>query len=114
MSRRAINAFSRAVTASITRRGSLLTLSAAAIGAATAPSGSDAKKKGQDCGKKAKQRCTNDAASCKAFTPTVCSDGNPTCIAIATQCCEKCSANGFLTCIQAAAQPNAAAMVRLA
>jgi hypothetical protein len=65
------------------------------------------KKNGKDCKKKERQRCSSDAAACKAFVPVAC-EGSADCIIAATLCCEECSADGFLTCLLAAT-PSAAA-----
>lgn len=59
-------------------------------------------KAGKTCKKKAKQRCSNDAATCRALVPGGCNN-EPVCIAAVVACCDACSANGFLTCLNAAA-----------
>jgi hypothetical protein len=111
MSTRAFAAVRRHAADGVSRRTSLLTLGGAALAAVATLDVSEAKKKkGKDCKKKAKQRCSNDVASCTALIPAVCS-GDPTCIAKVNLCCETCSGNGFLTCLLAAA--NATAIARL-
>jgi hypothetical protein len=92
---------------SASRRISLLTLGAAvlAAGAAANAGVTEAKKKGKKCGQKEKQRCSNDAESCKASLVPTCQQVDPErCIALQA-CCDQCSANGFLTCVAALNQP---------
>jgi hypothetical protein len=108
MSTNAFDALTREAAAGVSRRGSLLTLGSAALAASAAsPDVGVAKKKGQNCKKKEKQRCTNDAAACVAEAPAAC-QGNADCIAEAISCCDTCSANEFLTCLIAATAPTAA------
>ena len=55
-----------------------------------------------ECQKQEEERCSNDAAACKATVQPLCNADNVAdCIAIQT-CCEECSAGGYLTCILAA------------
>jgi hypothetical protein len=114
MSTQSFTTLTRHAAAVISRRASLLSFGGAALGTAAAvasPSVSGAGKKGEDCKSKARQRCTRDAAGCRAMGPDLC-DNDPTCIAQVTFCCDTCSANGFLTCLLGA--QNTAAMARLA
>lgn len=91
--------------AAVTRRTSLLTLGGAGLAASLAmPQLGDAKKKkGKDCKKKEKQRCSSDAAACKQTVAIACQD--PAGCFEESLCCEECSASGFLTCLIAASQP---------
>jgi hypothetical protein len=109
MDTNAFDTVTRAATAAVSRRGSLLMLGGAALGAAGAtPSVGEAKKKkGKDCKKKAKQRCSNDTAACIAEAPVAC-EGDAECIADVIGCCNNCSANAFLTCLIAASGSAAA------
>jgi hypothetical protein len=107
MAARAIDTVMRDVAAGVSRRTSLLTLGGAALAAAVAkPDVSEAKKKksGDKCKKKEKQRCSNDAATCRLLLPGGC-QGDPDCIALLTPCCDSCSSSKFLSCFLAAQQP---------
>jgi hypothetical protein len=57
------------------------------------------KKKGQDRKNKEKQRCSKDAAACKATVQTLCEPSDPATCLIIQNCCEECSANGFVECL---------------
>jgi hypothetical protein len=106
MSMRAFESVTRQAAAAVSRRASLVTLGGAALAAvATKPGVSEAKKKksGNASKKKAKQRCSRDAAVCKAELPAAC-NGIAECVALLTPCCETCSAGGFVTCLVAAQQ----------
>lgn len=103
MNMHAFDAVSRCAAEGISRRRSLLTLGGAAVAATIArPSASDAKKKGNKCKKKEQQRCKNDAAACKTTVLALCDPpGTPECIVL-QNCCDSCSASGFITCLAAA------------
>jgi hypothetical protein len=103
MNSQVLESVTRRAAAAVSRRSSLVTLGGTALAASLAmPGVSEAKKKkGKDCKKKEKQRCSNDTADCIATlqaTPSC----DATCVALLTPCCETCSANGFLTCFLAA------------
>ena len=85
----------------ISRRRSLLTLGGAAVGVTLArPAVSEAKKKGT-CKKKEQQRCNIDAAACRVTVLAEClPPDSAQCIAL-QDCCDTCSANGFMTCLSA-------------
>ena len=85
--------------ASSSRRTTFATL-LAATGGLTALAGGEAKRKhgGQGCGKKARQRCNADAATCRTRILGDCVDDPATCQASAA-CCDRCSADGLLTCL---------------
>lgn len=69
---------------------------------------SDARKQpGKKCRKRERQRCNNDAAACKAQLPAAC-DNDPECVVAVTPCCETCSADGFLICLNAASASTVA------
>jgi hypothetical protein len=88
--------------AALSRRASLLTLGGAALAASVTNAGvSEAKKKGKDCKKKEKQRCSNDAAACINTFLAVCELTPPECAALQA-CCDECSSDGVLTCLLAA------------
>lgn len=94
----------------VSRRGSLLTLGGAAVAATMAsPDVSGAKKKGkkkgQDCKNKEKQRCNKDAEACKDTIQPLCDPGDPATCLILQNCCEECSANGFIECLILASAP---------
>jgi hypothetical protein len=107
MNTNAFDAITRRAAEGISRRRSLLTLGGAALAATIAtPKLSEAKKKkGKDCKKKEKQRCSKDAAACKATIQPLCDPGDPATCLILQNCCEECSANGFLTCLILATAP---------
>jgi hypothetical protein len=118
----AIDALARQA-ARLSRRRSLLTLGGAVLAATTATAvepvsarkhknkrnnkkngKNGGKGNGGDCQKKEQQRCSNDAAACKAAVQPLCNADNiEECLAIQT-CCEECSAGGFLTCLLATQQ----------
>ncbi len=102
--------------ARLSRRRSLLTLGgavfAATAAAAVEPGSANKRKKngrkgsGADCQTQEQQRCGNDATECKATVQILCTVedvGVQQCLAI-RECCEECSAGGFLTCFRAAQQ----------
>jgi hypothetical protein len=95
--------------AGLSRRRSLLSLGGAALAATvTSPRLSAAKKKnkkGADCKQKEKQRCSKDAAACKATITPLCSPDNPAACLAVQACCEECSANGLVTCFLATQEP---------
>lgn len=67
--------------------------------------GNGGKGNGGVCLNKEQERCSNDAAACKASVQPLCNADNVAeCLAIQT-CCEECSAGGFITCLLAA-QPS--------
>jgi hypothetical protein len=107
MSTRAVDSIIRHATDGVSRRRSLLTLGGAALAAVATPAIGEAKKKGPDCKKKARQRCSNDTAACIAEAPVAC-DGDADCIANVIGCCDTCAANAFLTCLIAASGSAAA------
>lgn len=90
--------------AAVSRRTSLLTLGVAPFAAAaTRPDISSAKKKsGIDCKKKEKQRCTNDAAACRATVTAVFCPGRADYCAKVLPSCDECTADGFLAGLIAA------------
>jgi hypothetical protein len=100
MSTSAFDALTREAAVGVSRRGSLLTMGAAALAASMANAGvSEAKKKkGKDSKKKEKQRCSKDAAACKPTLASIC-ELTPAECAAAQTCCDECSADGFLTCL---------------
>lgn len=101
MSKHAVDTVARHAAVAISRRRSLRTLGGAALAAAMAnPAASEAKKKvRKDCQKKEKQRCNKDAAACRNTLLATCG-GTPDCVALQA-CCTTCSANGFLSCLEA-------------
>ncbi|MFN8663106.1 MAG: hypothetical protein U0075_14560 [Thermomicrobiales bacterium] len=85
--------------ASSSRRMTFATILAATGGLVTLSTvGAKQKKGGQDCGKKARQRCNADAATCRTRILGDCVDDPATCQASAA-CCDRCSADGLLTCL---------------
>jgi hypothetical protein len=100
----AFESVTRQAAAAVSRRTSLLTLGGAALAASIATPDVSEAKKGKDCKKKEKQRCSKDAAACKTTVIDVCED-EAACLAALTPCCDECSANGFFTCFIAANQP---------
>jgi hypothetical protein len=82
------------------RRSALAALVAAISGVAGVVSGEarSRKKKGQDCGKKERQRCSADVATCRTLLLANCADEGGACETLAT-CCDACSADGLLTCL---------------
>lgn len=107
MNSRVFDTFTRHAASVVPRRTSLLTLGGAALAtnAAVAHPGFGAarKKSGNTCKKKAKQRCANDAAACRARLLAFCEDFPPAdeCAAPVNPCCDTCSANEFLVCYRA-------------
>lgn len=111
MSTRAFDAFTRGAADAASRRNALLALGGAVLAASlVAPeAGVAKKKKGKDCKKKEKQRCSNDAAACKPTLLSICMLTPQEC-ALAAACCDECSANGFLTCLLAVTASGTAAL----
>jgi hypothetical protein len=93
--------------ASSSRRITLAGMLAAAGGLATLTTG-EAKQKGQDCGKKARQRCNADAETCRTLILSQCQAEPASCQAQAA-CCAACSADGLLNCVLALQTTMAAA-----
>jgi hypothetical protein len=58
------------------------------------------KKKGPVCAKSAEQRCSDDAATCRAMIMGRCEDTPEVCLSFAA-CCDTCSSHGMFTCLQA-------------
>ena len=97
----AIDASARDAVERASRRKSLLAMGLAVLAAKAATTGvTEAKKKGPDCKKKEKQRCSKDAAACRPQVAAICELEPAQCLA-AQNCCDECSANGVLTCILA-------------
>jgi hypothetical protein len=94
-----LDTFTRHAASLSNRRQSLFTLGGAAL-AATAISQPERaaakKKKGQDCQKKERQRCTNDTEACRLTVLLNC--GQPGGCGAAARCCDACTATGFATC----------------
>lgn len=91
----------------LSRRRSLLLLGGAVATTLTVAEPVAARKnrrqrKGADCQKRERQRCSNDAGACKASVLPLCSPLNPDGCLTIQACCEACSADGFLTCIREA------------
>lgn len=109
MDSQAFETLTRRTAEGISRRSSLLTLGGAALAATMAtPDVSQAKKKKKsgDKGKeKEKKRCNNDAAACKSTVQSLCDPTDPATCLILQNCCEECSANGFLECLILASAP---------
>jgi hypothetical protein len=99
-----LSPFTRQAAEAVSRRASLATLGGASL-AAVRPDISAAenkkKKSGSDCKKKEKQRCANEAATCKPSVLANCELEPVQCLAVAA-CCDECSANGYWTCVLAA------------
>lgn len=86
-------------TASSSRRSAVTAMLAAAGSLAVLTTGeAKKKKKGQDCGKKERQRCAADAATCRTLILGQCQSDPATCQAQAA-CCDACSADGLLRCL---------------
>ena len=103
MSIKAFDTVTHRALEGISRRRSLLTLGGAAVGVTIAkPTIGEAKKKGT-FKKKEQQRCSNDAAACRATVLVVCQPpDSDRCLAL-QDCCDTCSANGFATCLNSIA-----------
>jgi hypothetical protein len=97
-----VDASAREAVDRATRRKSLLAMGMAVLAAGAANTGvtEAKKKKGKDCKKKEKQRCSKDAAACRPQVAAICQLEPAECLA-AQNCCDECSANGVLTCILA-------------
>ncbi len=82
------------------RRSALTTFVAATSGLAGLVTGEARRKKKRatNCGKKATQRCTADAATCRTLFLANCADVDGACEKLAT-CCDNCSADGLLSCL---------------
>ena len=87
------------------RRQSLMALGLAVLAAGAANAGVTEAKKGNSCKKKAKKRCNADAEACKPLVASICQMDPVTCLA-AQNCCDECSANGFVTCLATVIPPN--------
>ena len=87
------------------RRQSLVALGLAVLAAGAANAGVSEAKKGNTCKKKAKKRCNADAEACKPLVASICQMDPVTCLA-AQNCCDECSANGFVTCLATVIPPN--------
>jgi hypothetical protein len=103
MNSRAFEALTRRTAGGISRRSSLLSLGGAAL-AATLVTGDvtaakKKKKSGDKCKEKETKRCNKDAASCKDTVQPLCDPADPATCLILQNCCEECSANGFLECL---------------
>jgi hypothetical protein len=101
MSPSAVDVVAREAAERASRRKSILAVGMAVLAAGAANAGvtEAKKKKGKDCKKKEKQRCANDAAACKPVVAAECGMADPAeCLAL-QNCCDQCSANGFLTCL---------------
>jgi len=81
------------------RRKSVLALGMALLAAGAASTGVTEAKKSKGCQAKQAERCSNDAAACRSQVAAFCSGGGDqaTCLAV-QNCCDACSADGFLTC----------------
>ena len=99
MTSEARSAFTRRAARTVSRRASLLSLGGAALATATRTDSAAKRKSGNTCKKKEKQRCSNDAAACRNTVQLGCDPGDPTNCAAEQDCCDNCSANGFLTCL---------------
>lgn len=99
MSMGAVDAVAREAVEQASRRKSILAMGLAVLAAGAANAGvTGAKKKGTDCKKKEKQRCSRDAATCKPLVASNCGMLSPAgCLAL-QNCCDECSANGLMTC----------------
>lgn len=78
--------------------GPILAALRSAAGKDTREVESARKGQGKKCGKKEQQRCSADAADCRAQILLICGD-NAQCVASGTPCCDACSADGLLTCL---------------
>ena len=94
-----LETFTRQVGAAVTRRTSLLTLGGAVLTAAAAhPDVSAARKKsGNTCKRKSTERCNRNKTQCASSVTTFC-NGDASCIAKLTPCCDECFSNAFLVC----------------
>jgi hypothetical protein len=103
MTPHAFDAITSRAAEGISRRRSLLTLGGAVLGATIArPTVGEAKKKGNRCKQKEKQRCSKDAAACKTTVQaTQCGSIEPAQCTALQKCCDSCSANGFVICLTA-------------
>jgi hypothetical protein len=103
MNSTAFDILTRFMAEGISRRSSLRTLGGAALAATMASPDVGAakkKKKNGDKGKdKEKKRCSKDAAACKDTIQPLCDPADPATCLIIQNCCEECSANGFLECL---------------
>ena len=98
--------------ASSSRRSTVATMLAATGGLAALTMGeAKQKKKGQDCGKKERQRCAADAEACRAVLLARCEADPASCQAQAG-CCAACSADGMLNCLLALPPIMAATRMR--
>jgi hypothetical protein len=109
MHSKAFETLTRGMMQGISRRSSLLSLGGAALAATmAAPVVGEAKKKKKSGNKgkdKEKKRCSKDAAACKNTVQPLCDPADPAACLIIQNCCEECSANGFLECLILASAP---------
>lgn len=87
--------------AGASRRQSLMALGSAVLAASAPAEVTAAGKKGKKnkkCKKKSKRQCKHDAAACKPKVASICGLTPAQCLE-AVNCCNECSANGFLTCL---------------
>jgi hypothetical protein len=110
MNSRAFETLTRRTAEGISRRSSLLTLGGAALAATMATpdvgqAKKNKKKSGDKCKDKEKKRCNNDAADCKDTIQPLCDPADPGTCLILQNCCDECSANGFLECLILASAP---------
>ena len=103
MNSQAFETRTREVGGAVSRRTSLLTLGGAALTAVAHPSVSAAKNKknksGGTCKKKLTQRCNLNKTQCTSTVTTFC-NGDASCIAKLTPCCDECFSNEFLVCFR--------------
>jgi hypothetical protein len=92
----------------LTRRASLLGLGTAGLAAFAVPLAADGKKKKKRKKGDVNQLCKQQVGECDIFVTGTC-EGDAECLAEASACCPllaTCDFNGFLTCLQAALQPD--------
>jgi hypothetical protein len=113
MHEQTVEVLSRRAAASMSRRGSLLSLGGALVAAISAPSLAQAKKNTKKGKKKAKRKaaerienqanlvCQSQVAGCRAQILAVCNAPGSVCAAVAN-CCSSlgtCNATEFFTCL---------------
>lgn len=108
MDNQSFDALTRSAAARASRRITLLRLGAAGAGALAAPitaaSAKGKRKKKPSVGKKAKQKCQQQAEQCVAFLTSICT-GDPDCLVKVQRCCAivgTCDAVGLFTCAASA------------
>lgn len=102
MNSTAFDTLTRTSAQGVSRRTSFLAIGSAALAATLATGGSSAaknKKNGNKGADKKKKRCNKDAAACKDTLQPLCTPENQVECLKLQQCCEECSANGFLECL---------------